>query len=178
MARKFILALGAVLLIQPFMAATASADEVPVSMKWVGMVFDLAIDTNGDGLFADLIDAQGNGTFGPAELNVLTEFFPVGFCDTEYKVLQLGVLYSKPITTFLKGDQLWGNVTGGSMCLDTETGEFEGEAAGNYVDGTGRFKGASGWFTVKFEGTNVTFAEELPGFGAISGTIKGVVERP
>lgn len=62
------------------------------------------------------------------------------------------------------------------MCLNTETGEFSGDAEGNYTGGTGRFADATGWFVVDFEGTNLTLPEGLPGFGAIRGTINGAVE--
>jgi hypothetical protein len=176
MTRRLIRVLGTVLLMLPFMVATAYAKDVPVSMKWAGTVTDIAIDTNGDGLFADLIDADVKGSFGASSMGVFTEFYFAGFCDDEQKVFNLNILYSKPVTTFSNGDQLWGNITAGSMCLNTETGEFSGDAEGNYTGGTGRFADATGWFVVDFEGTNLTLPEGLPGFGAIRGTTNGAVE--
>lgn len=176
MTRKLILGLGSVLLALPFMAATTFADEVPISMKWAGTVADTAIDTNSDGLFVDTIDAMAKGSFGPASLGVFTEFYFAGFCDIEQRVLHLGILFSKPVTTFANGDQLWGSVTSGSMCMNTVTGDFTGEADGLYLGGTGRFADATGMFTVEFGGRNLTFPQGLPGYGAIRGTIEGTVD--
>jgi hypothetical protein len=176
MTRKLWLVLGAVLVALPLLASTTYADEVPISMKWVGSVVDTAIDTNGDGLFADTIDANAKGSFGPSTMTVFSEFFFMGFCDAEQKVFYLGIMYSKPVMTFANGDQLWGSISSGWMCMNTETGEFSGEGGGEYQGGTGRFADAVGWFTVEFEGTNLTLPAGLPGFGAIRGTTEGAVE--
>ena len=73
---------------------------------------------------------------------MLTEFAFAGFCDLEETVLYAVIAYSKPITTFKNGDQLWGDLTG-EICLDTVSGEFSGSGEGAYTGGTGRFAGAT-----------------------------------
>jgi len=142
MTRKLRLCLGAVLVVLPLMASTTYADELPISMKWVGSVADAAIDTNGDGLFADTIDANAKGSFGPSTMTVFSEFFFMGFCDAEQKVLYLGILYSKPVMTFANGDQLWGSISSGWMCMNTETGEFNGEGGGEEEEHVGSGSGS------------------------------------
>ena len=177
MTRKSKLALGAVLLVLPFIGMTSYADEVPVSMRWAGTVADSGVDTNGDGLSNGVIDAQAKGSFGPSVLAVTNEFEVTGSCDSQGKIWYLNFLYSKPVMTFANGDQLWGNITGGWMCLNTETGEFSGEADGDFAGGTGRFADATGWFFVEFDGTELALLEGRPGFGPIRGTIEGAIER-
>ena len=129
-------------------------------------------------LVANSIDAQAKRSFGPASLGVLSEFSFAGFCDVEETVLYLMIAYSKPITTFKNGDQLWGEFASGDMCLDTVTGEFYGSGQGVFTGGTGRFAGASGPFMVDFGGKNLTIATLGVGFGAIYGEIDGTVILP
>ena len=178
MTRAFKLGLGAVLLVLPFMLTTSYAGERPISMKWEGTVADTAINVNGDDFVANLIDAQAKGSFGASSVGVLSEFVFSGLCDNDPFVWNMTIWYSKPITTFANGDQLWGNVFNGGMCLNVATGYFTGFAEGLYEGGTGRFAGASGTFIVGFRGNNLTISDLGVGFGAIHGEIDGTVVLP
>jgi hypothetical protein len=180
---KFLL--GSVLLVLPFIFTASYAGEKPVHSTWEGTVIDTAINVvppPGEppipDLVANYIDAQVRGSLGPASMGVISEFTFAGFCDAEQTVLYVMVVYSKPITTFKNGDQLWGDITSGDMCLDTVTGEYFGSAQGVYTGGTGRFHGATGSFTVDFGGTNLTLPTLGFGFGAIYGETEGRLELP
>ncbi len=160
------------------MVTTTYASEKPISMTWEGTVTDTAINVNADDLFANVISAQARGSFAATSLSVLTEFVFSGLCNADPSVLYLTVWYSKPITTFANGDQLWGNVTSGWMCLNAATGEFTGEAEGEYEGGTGRFVGATGSFIVPFGGINLTLPSLGVGHGVIHGEVHGTVVLP
>ena len=178
MKREMKLGLGVVLLIVPFIATSSYADESPISGKWAGSAVGVAFDLNGDGLSSNLIDAQAKGSFGMKSLDVLSEYMPVGLCSTDPVVMQLAFLYSKPILTFANGDQLWGTMDSGSMCMHSLTAEFTGEANGVFTGGTGRFEGASGTFVVTFGGKNLTLLGMGFGFAPIHGDIVGTVVLP
>ena len=178
---KFLL--GSVLLLLPFVGTASYAGEKPISMAWEGTVTDAGFNVVPaeppiPDLPANQIDAQARGSFGPASIDVLSEFAFAGFCDAEETVLYLVFAYSKPIVTFKNGDQLWGDITSGDACMDMVTGEFFGSAVGVYTGGSGRFYDASGSFMVDFAGTNLTLPTLGVGFGAIYGEIEGMLDLP
>ncbi len=175
MTRRLKLVLGAVLLILSFMSAITYAGERPISMRWNGTVVDTAIDLNGDGFLANVIDAQAKGSFGARSLDIFTEFALAGICDEKPNVLYVSMWYSKPVTTFANGDLLWGSVTNGWMCMDITTGDFTGEAEGLYEGGTGRFAGATGSFVAPFSGKSLTISELGINFGPVAGRLEGTV---
>ena len=178
MKREMKLGLGVVLLIVPFIATSSYADELPISGKWAGSVVQVGFDLNGDDVSANLIDAQIKGSFGMRSLDVLSEYMPVGLCSTDPDVWEFAFLYSKPILTFANGDQLWGTITSGSMCMHSLTAEYTGEGRGVYTGGTGRFEDASGTFTVTFSGKNLTLLTLGFGFAPIRGDIVGTLALP
>lgn len=178
MTRATRLGLGALLLVFPFLWATSYAAELPVNQKWSGTVSDMIFDTNQDGFSGNLIDAGLKGSFGVGTLAALSEFMPIGLCDDDPEVVHFVFLYSYPIGTYAKGDQLWGSFSSGWMCLNIVNGEFVGYGEGFYTGGTGRFEGATGTFTVDFAGTNLTLPLLGIGYGPIYGEIKGTVVLP
>ena len=183
MNRELRFLLGPVLLALLFVFTASYAGEKPIVAAWEGTVIDTAINVvpaepPAPDLLANFIDAQVSGSFGPASMGVLSEFTFAGFCDAEETVLYLVMVYSKPITTFKNGDQLWGDITSGDMCLDTVTGEFSGSGQGLYTGGTGRFDGATGSFFVEFAGTNLTLPTLGVGYGVIYGRSEGTIDLP
>jgi len=178
MKRNIKLGIGVVLLVVPFLATAGYADEVPISGKWEGTVVQVGFDLNGDDLSANLIDAQIKGSFGMKSMHVLSEYMPVGLCDIEPDVWLFTFLFAKPILTFANGDQLWGTMENGSMCMNSLTAEFTGEGHGVYTGGTGRFEGASGTFTVTYSGKNLTLLTLGFGFAPIHGDIVGTLVLP
>ena len=178
MKREIKLSLGVVLLVVPFLAAASYADEVPISGKWVGSVVQVGFDLNGDDLSSNLIGAQIKGSFGMKSLDVLSEYEPVGLCATDPDIWRFSFLYANPILTFAKGDQLWGTMESGHMCMHSLTAEYTGEGHGIFTGGTGRFEGATGTFTVTYSGKNLTLLTLGFGFAPIHGDIVGTLVLP
>ncbi len=178
MKRELKLGLGVVLVLVPFLATVSYAEGVPVSGKWAGTVVQVGFDLNGDDVSANLIDAQIKGSFGMKSLDVLSEYMPVGLCGTEPDVWRFAFLYSKPVITFANGDQLWGTMESGYMCMHSLTAEFSGEGHGIFAGGTGRFEGATGTFTVVYGGKNLTLLTLGFGFAPIYGDIAGTLVLP
>ena len=179
MKRETKLGLGVVLLVVPFLATASYAHEVPVSGKWAGTVVQVGFDLNDDDVSANLIDAQIKGSFGIKSLDALSEYEPVGACATEPQVIwEFSFLYSNPVITFANGDQLWGTMESGGMCMNSVTAEYSGEGHGIFTGGTGRFEGATGTFTVTYGGKNLTLLTLGFGFAPIYGDIVGTLVLP
>ena len=175
--------LGALLFVLPFVFTATYAGEKRISMTWEGIVIDAGVnvvveDPPVPDFDANYIDARIRGSFGPGSLGVFSEFTFAGFCDAAETVAYVVFAYSRPVITFKNGDQLWGEFTSGDACLDPASGEFYGSGQGTFTDGTGRFAGADGTFTVDFGGNNLTIATLGVGFGPIYGEIDGTIILP
>ena len=171
------------ILAMPLLPAASLADEVPLKIKWAGSFRDTPWDFVGpDGLYADVIDAQGHGSFGPSLIHILTEFMDATpppeheFCTQPWN-RYLVIAHSHGVTTFKNGDQLlfYINPGDGWMCLDFSDNSYTGHTSGYYDGGTGRFENASGTFETPFDGTNMTAIKFGIGFGSIYGLITGNV---
>ena len=178
MKREIKLGLGVMLLLVPFLATASYAKDVRISGKWAGSVVQVGFNLNGDDVSANLIDAQIKGSFGMKSLDVLSEYAPVGLCATEPDIWQFSFLYAKPVLTFANGDQLWGTMESGYMCMHSLTAEYAGDGYGIFTGGTGRFEGATGTFTVTYSGKNLTLLTLGFGFAPISGDIVGTLVLP
>lgn len=161
-----------------------SGKEVAVSMTYWGSGIETAVDSDQDpfGLKLSLSMAHAKGSFGPVSAYITSEFAfdPTIECPTGY--LPLRLFQSTTITNFADGDQLFGSVYDGEMCLDLDpytgmgTGYYFGDADGEYIGGTGRFAGATGSFHSEYTGYNLE--PGLTGFRSIEGTIEGTVILP
>jgi hypothetical protein len=174
-----LLAAAAVLLFAPFMVATSYAKEVPIQINYTGALVPIPVDINSDLTPATVLDGEAKGTFGASMTHIITEWAMTGMCDDGYVKFQL--LHAAIVLTFSNGDQLFGaGFSSGWMCMDVYpdgamTGEFYGEANGDFSHGTGRFEGATGSFSSPFSGTNITIKDLGYGFGPIRGTMEGTV---
>ena len=174
-----LLAAAAVLLFAPFMAATSYAKEVPIQISYTGSLVPIPVDANVDLTNATVLDGQAKGTFGASMTHIITEWSMAGLCDDGYVLFALH--HAAIVLTFSNGDQLFGAGTGsGWMCMDVYpdgamTGDFYGEASGDFTHGTGRFEGATGSFASPFSGKNITIRDFGYGFGPIHGTMEGTV---
>jgi hypothetical protein len=170
-------ALGFLWLIGVIAIPVSQAQQVPLFIEYTGTVRDTPFDTNGDGLFADFVDGRSRGTFGPSMTTILTEFAPPAEAvENSCGGIYLELMYSKAVTTFKNGDQLYAEAYSGSLCLNPVTGDFEGAATGIFIGGTGRFANASGDFVSPFEGRNLSLLEVGFGFGSIQGTIEATID--
>lgn len=174
-----LLAAAAVLLFAPFMVATSYAKDVPIHINFTGALVPIPVDENADLTHATVLDGQAKGTFGASMTHTITEWTMVGMCDDGYVLFTLH--HAAIVLTFSNGDQLFGAGTSdGWMCMDVYplgdvTGDFYGEAGGDFSHGTGRFEGATGSFVAPFSGTNITTKDFDYGFGPIRGTLDGTV---
>ena len=173
---------AAALLFAPFLAATSYAKEVSFTIGYTGTLVPIPVDENEDFSDATVLDGLANGTFGAKMTHIVSEWTAVGGCSDGYVLFELH--HAAIVLTFTNGDQLFGaGFSSGWMCMDVMpggdmTGDFYGEASGDFTHGTGRFEGATGSFVSPFSGTNITTKEFDYGFGPIRGTMEGTVIFP
>jgi hypothetical protein len=149
-------------LIALLFVAAGSAWADPISIRYAGTGFDTAYDNGEDGLPIDISLADAKGSFGASKMEVAAEFMPPledVDCAPGYDVA-LGISFVSSVITFEKMDQLigfsWHN---GWMCVNPTTGHHYGHGEGNFINGTGRFAGATGTWVADYEGFNLE-----PGF--------------
>ena len=165
-----------------FLATAGNAWGEPISIRYAGSGFDTATDNFDDGLRVNISVAQAKGSFGATRTEVAAEFMePIEEfdCNDGYG-LKLGVLYSAPVITFEKLDQLLGfSWQTGWMCVNTDTGHYYGQIEGIFRGGTGRFANATGTWVTDFEGFDLEPPFLIPnpsGFRSFSGVFKGNVD--
>ena len=168
--------ISAIILACLFVAQIGQADEQPIFITYTGTVDHIAVDSNVDGIPANVVHGQSKGSFGPTMVSIVSEYVPYppkfGTCpsaDDMYGIF----MYSTGVVTFKNGDQLDANVEAGWLCVDMVTGIFEGETSGQFIGGTGRFANATGEFVSSFTGKEFEIALLKP---AAVERIDGVVE--
>lgn len=182
--RRGLLLVAATLLFAPFLGAPSYAGEVPFKASYTGALVPIPVDNNSDLLFATVLDGRVKGSFGASMVHIVSEWTMVGLCDDGY--VKYTIDHAAVVLTFSNGDQLFGAGLGSAedwMCLDffpggAETGNFYGQAAVHFTNGTGRFAGVTGSLLSPFAGINITGKDFEYGFGPISGTMKGTLTFP
>jgi hypothetical protein len=151
----------------------ASAVERVVNGPYAGTDFNTSVDSNLDGQPAGMMLATGAGG---AQLGVSSEWvYESGQgCLAGYD-LRFALLQSAGVTTYSDRSQLFYFADNGWLCLSTTTGAFYGELSGVYTGGTGRFAGATGTYTTKFEGQNLDPAGTIR---SIQGSSNGRITTP
>jgi hypothetical protein len=79
------------------------------------------------------------------------------------------------------GDQTFSQITSGTFCFDTATGQTTGTTTGVYLGGTGKATGATGTFTSQTSGSYLMFGFKngvFGGFGQFSGTLETTINFP
>lgn len=154
-------------------APAASAVERVLNGSYAGTDFDSSVDSNLDGQPAGMMLATGAGG---AQLGVSSEWvYESGQgCLAGYD-LRFALLQSAGVTTYSDRSQLFNFADNGWLCLSTTTGAFYGELSGVYTGGTGRFAGATGTYTTKFEGQNLDPAGTIR---SIQGSSNGRITTP
>lgn len=165
-----LIACGAVVL-----GPAAAAGDRAVSAKFAGSGFDTVVDPNQDGFPVQLTQARMQGTFGTSALAITTEWLiqprrcPAGFD------LPLAIVNSSLVITAPDQSQVFGFSQSGWMCVNTTTGAYLGEMFGIYNGGVGRYAGATGEWTAKFDGATL---DPSIGFRSITGTVRGNIMVP
>jgi len=165
-------------------ATAGSAWGEPMSIRYAGTGFDTSYDNMDDGLPIDISLADAKGTFGASKMEVAAEFMaPLEDidCAPGYDV-ELGISFVSSVITFEKMDQLIGfDWQNGWMCINMTTGHHYGHGEGYFINGTGRFAGATGTWAADFEGFNLEPGFLIPnpsGFRTFSGVMTGDVVFP
>lgn len=156
-------------------APAASAGDKVIKARYAGVGYDTAVDTNGDGFPVGLTLADWQGTFGQSTVAITSEWYVFPRACREGFDVPFALVTSASTFTVPDQSQLFGFSTDGWLCLSTATGAYYGEAYGTYIGGTGRFEGASGTFTTKFDGQNL---DPTIGFRSFRGTLDGRLTTP
>jgi len=158
-------------------APVASAGEKNVSLRFAGTGSDLALEATPGGTLSQVTTAAVQGTFGSGELVIRTEWSGYGMptgCADGYAV-KVTLINSALVITAADQSQVFGFSTDGWMCVNTTNGAYYGEVYGIYYGGTGRFEGASGSWTAKYDGFTL---DPAIGFRSIRGTATGTLIVP
>jgi len=179
--RRFFGAALTALVIGVLFAPVAQAKDVPIYIEYTGTGHDLLHPVFGDPLPDNIVLADASGSFGAKSSVIIVKFGdppPIADpCEAGYTFF--GIVYARAVTSFKDGSQLFATVIPGEdshMCLNFDTGHYDGSVVGAFIGGVGRFEGASGTFVSPFDGYNLTIAAqgEFP-FRSIKGSFDGTV---
>jgi len=152
-------------------AFTAGAADKPLAFTYATSGGNTSYDSNGDGM-------QVNVTFGKVKgsLNgdiAITSEWAINLNETcPAGALKFSMVENKVVAVSPDLSQLIAAGKAGWMCVDMETGYFYGVADGEYIGGTGRYKGATGTWTSNFYGYQLG-----GGFALLNGTVKGTLTK-
>lgn len=159
-------------------APAASAGERNVSLRFAGTGSDLALEATPGGTSSQVTTAAVRGTFGNSELVIRTEWsdyiIEPADCAAGFGV-KVTLINSTLVITAADHSQVFGFSTDGWMCVNATNGAYYGEMKGVYYGGTGRFEGASGSWTAKYDGFTL---DRSVGFRSIRGSADGTLILP
>ncbi|HEV8358622.1 MAG TPA: hypothetical protein VGX21_05705 [Methylomirabilota bacterium] len=176
---------GLALILAIGLVATVVVGDVeagPIQFRGSGsfLTQGTSIDTNGDGVTADLFIVSGSSS----QLGALTNqtvaewaFGPPSTCPPgtvlEGTLVPAG---SALVTRAVNGDLLFGAPTSGTNCISA-TGVASISAAGVYTGGTGRFANATGDFTIAATATTLAADPAGHAFGGVVATSEGTLDK-
>jgi len=148
------------------------------------------IDTNGDNASATLDQGafKCNGSSGifQEEAEWIRQS-TVTSCPNVPSMLEFHIIdqtqgQQRSVATDSKtGDQTFSQVTSGTLCFDTATGQITITTTGIYLGGTGKAAGTTGTFTSKASGSYLIYGFKdgvFGGFGQFTGTVDSTVNFP
>lgn len=154
-------------------SGVAQAGEIQINQRASGVSHPTMVDTNGDGIFANAITFQLNGSPGKATLLSLGEFTDFVFVGTPGCELRAELVQQSFVETYSDGSMLFFVTTSAFNCVNLATLEVGGELTATITGGTGRFEGATGSVVVEFEAFPVGQT-----MNAFTATAKGTIEIP
>jgi hypothetical protein len=162
----------------------AEADTISFQFNASESFITSEIDTNGDGQNAGLgMGVAVDDELGKFTFQELSEFslpvLPTGACPIGQAEFPL-LLHRAFLNHIETGDQLFSQITSGTLCSDSSTFTFSFSVAGIFTGGTGQFAGATGSFTANGSGAQAVFTPGPPGrgFGRTTGTTSGTLVIP
>ena len=144
------------------------------------------IDTNGDFASAILDQGVSNCNGSNAIFQEEAEWIETAISDCPSDMVEFHISPTqgqhRGVSTDLKtGDQTFAQITFGTFCFDTATGQFTIKTEGIYIGGTGKTTGATGTFTSQTSGSYLMFGFKdgvFGGFGQFSGTVNAILILP
>lgn len=155
------------------LSGAAQSGEMNINQRFSGVGNPTMVDTDLDGAFANAASFQLVGAPGRATMLAVAEFDDFAFVGTPGCELRAELEQESVVETFSDGSMLFFVAISGFNCVNILTGEIGGELTADIIGGTGRFDGASGSATVKFEAFLVGQTQT-----AFTGTIKGTINVP
>lgn len=151
---------------------SALADAKPVSFSFATSGGDTGYDTNGDGIPLNVAFGKTKGSLGHGDISIASEWRIDATVTCPDGALKFSLVTNKVVAVTPDLSQLIAIGKTGWMCIDPTTGYFWGVAEGDYLGGTGHYKGASGTWTSKFDGYQLG-----SGYAMLNGSVKGTLNR-
>ena len=183
--------LGFTLLMATSFVNSVTAETLPLKCAIAGSFTDgveTHLDTNGDGLSANLSQGVVKCNVGSGISHEEIEWIesPVSACPNKPGMIEFHISPTqgqhRSVSTDTKTtDQLFAQVTLGTLCFDSSTGKGTVTTEGKYLGGTGKNAGATGSFTSQSSLSYLAFGFKdgvFGGFGQFTGTLKGTLIRP
>jgi hypothetical protein len=147
------------------------------------------IDTNGDNVSATLDQGTFNCSGSNGVFQEEAEWIPqptITNCPNVPGMIEFHIDptqgQQRAVQTNSKtGDQTFTQLTSGTLCLSTFTGQTTGRSEGVYIGGTGRAAGATGTFTSQTTGSYLAVGFKngvFGGFGQFTGTVDATLILP
>lgn len=147
-----------------------------VQWRTIGASHHTAIDVDGKGSPASFIVAEGEGSFGPASVQGLSEPLKVAIdrCP-EGAAMEFHQVAGTMIRTFRPSlDQVFIRTLSGLACI-FEDGRVTSESRAVVIGGTGRFEGATGELVTRTLPQTVGFPEWKGEFNNIVNVTEGTI---
>jgi hypothetical protein len=153
-------------------AFTAGAADKPLTFTFATSGGDTSYDSNDDGMRVNVTFGKVKGSLGNGDISIASEW-AVNFNETcPAGAVRFSMVDNKVVAVSPDLSQLIAAGQTGWMCVDMTTGYFYGVADGQYLGGTGRYKGATGTWTSNFYGYQLG-----GGFALLNGTVKGKLTK-
>jgi hypothetical protein len=164
-------------LVALFVAGEGRAETThEIQWRTIGVSHHTAIDVDGKGSPASFIVAEGDGTFGPASVQGLSEPLKVAIerCP-EGAAMEFHQVAGTMVRTFRPSlDQVFIRTRSGLACI-FEDGRVTSESQAIVVGGTGRFEGATGELVTRTLPQTVGFPEWKGEFNNIVNVTEGTI---
>lgn len=150
---------------------SANAGAKPLAFTFATSGGATAYDSNLDGMPLSVTFGKIKGSLGNGDISIASEWRS-GDVDCPAGVLEFTLVSNRVVAVSPDLSQLIANGSSGWMCVDPTTGYFWGGAAGEYLGGTGRYKGATGTWTSTFDGYQLG-----GGYTLLNGSVKGTLGK-
>lgn len=170
-----------VLLLVLFMSssiALAARGGAKIEVKWrtIGASVHTSVNLDGESSPASFVVADGDGTFGRASVQGMSEpvRVPIERCpaDTEMEFHMVAGTMVRTLHETL--EQIFVETVYGHACI-SKTGSVTSENEGRVIGGTGRFDGATGMLTTRTLPQTVSFPAWRGEFNNIMNVTEGTI---